>query len=291
MKILSFFKKPDPRIIWWLQNEDTQNFGDYLGWYIWRTLSQGMLIEANKYHFIGSVISDTWINDDLGNDVDAKVLFWGCGKRDATPLDPFNLERSLFCGVRGPLTRDALKLPHDTTLGDPALLMPIIYSPNVIPEFINKLVCAPHIYDARTDHELLADTSCHHVLRPTVEKNIRALLNFIDVIYSSEFVLTGSLHAAIIAAAYNKPFCYMLSDNIDIIFKWKDFASSIGIEPIFSKDWVQGYNCYYDNHIKKINVPSLARILNQAPFKTNKSIILKAIKFDCLEEYRYRSIQ
>src|SRR5271166_4424405 len=114
-----------PLLLWWMKGRDHQNFGDFLTKLLWDNLAEEPRIGADVYRLIGSAIDDWIIKDDLtglGKWDGGRIAFWCCGMRDDRALSAESLERSIFCGVRGPLTRDRLGLPSATPIGDPGLL-------------------------------------------------------------------------------------------------------------------------------------------------------------------------
>jgi hypothetical protein len=91
----------------------------------------------------------------------------------------------------------------------------------------------PHIGDKRPDTAVLALSGCDAVLRPTIPNHITAIGQFIDNVLAAEFVPSGSLHPAIVAAACGRPFAFWDSGMVDVPFKWADFTASAGIPCAF----------------------------------------------------------
>lgn len=265
-----------PIISYWRKGLKHQNFGDLLSELLLRELSGRSLLHPqwgrprsrlDVLHLIGSVISDYHVKAGLEHSqggANAKVAFWCCGKKDALPLDPELLEHCVFFGVRGPLTRDALGLPPDTPMGDPALLLPALYSPRPATEFSGASLCVPHFLEKKTDEQLLSSTGAQAVVRPNIEASLDAIHQFIDKITSARFVLCGALHAAIVCCAYRVPYSYFDSGFIDVPFKWRDFAASIGIEADFARTLPEGEQLHA-KLFSGIRKPDLAQILACAP--------------------------
>src|SRR5262245_40638924 len=137
------FREHDARIRYFVKGEPRQNFGDYLPELLAKTLFLHPRVDADVYRVIGSVIEPDLIRRDLRRNVGIErgcVAFWGCGKRDATPLDPFTRSLCRFHGTRGPLTRDALDLGADTVIGDPGLLAPLMHQPAPSPDTAGRSV-------------------------------------------------------------------------------------------------------------------------------------------------------
>ena len=273
----------DERIRYFNRGEETQNFGDYLPELIAHELFLGPRVEADVYRLIGSVIDIKWLQSDLRFSIGNKagtIAIWGCGARNDQIQSESVPDNFLFFGVRGALTRDVLGLPNSTALGDPGLLLPIFLTPQKNVRTTGKTICVKHVHDLRSDDELLSRSGADMILSPVVQSNLEALRELIDLIVGAEFVLTASLHAAIIAAAYNRPFAYWDNGILDIEFKWKDFSSSIGIETKFNKNVQDGRN-FYEKTIKpSIDIPSLVRILEVCPFYIKPDYLLKAAVFD-----------
>jgi hypothetical protein len=140
-------------IRYWRQGLATQNFGDYLSEVLLSGFRGGGLtmladepadLPFSALYLIGSVISDWHIRQGVSNGAEGRVGFWGCGLRQAAPPAPETLRHCRFMGVRGPLTREALRLPEETPIGDPALLLPTLYPPPVCSAFGGPSLCVPH---------------------------------------------------------------------------------------------------------------------------------------------------
>ena len=272
-----------PRLIWWLQGEDRQNFGDYLTDFLWKNLGDGMRVAGDGYRLIGSAISDGTIHDDLrtlGKWEHGRIVFWCCGSRDGNPLTPESLARSVFCGARGPLTRDALKLPRSMPIGDPGLLLPLLYQPRPSKNTKGKTLCVPHILDNHSDEYLLDSTGAEVIVRPSIANSPEALTTILDEIVSAEFILAGSLHAAIIACAYDVPFCYFDSGYVDVPFKWRDFSASVNIGTFFVDRVSEGRKIYETLVLPRLRRPLLFPILAAAPFRVRSAQLLAAALHD-----------
>jgi hypothetical protein len=250
---------------------------------LWQTLFASTRIDGSLYHLIGSVIDTARIRRSIpaADRLSGRpIVFWGCGCRSPKRLAADVRRRSLFCGVRGPLTRDVLRLPLDTPLGDPGLLVPLIHQPLRHPDTLGKAVCVPHINDATPPERLIAETGVDLVLSPNVEGSVRALHSMIDGICSAGFVLAGSLHAAIVACAYDVPFCYFDAGQRDTPMKWEDFSASVNIGTFFARNVDDGRIIHRTKIVPQLQRPPLADLLECAPF---------LIKPDALERARLHS--
>ena len=277
------FRDHDERIRYFVKGAPVQNFGDYLPELLAKVFFLHPRLDADAYRLIGSVIEADWIRRDLRRAVGIErgiVAFWGCGKRDATPLAPRVLALCRFFGVRGPLTRDALGLPADTVLGDPGLLAPLMHAPAPAPETAGRAICIPHTEDKRSDAELIALSGADRVLRPEVQADEASLRRMLDRIAAARFVLTASLHGAIVACAYGRPFAFWDNGHIDVVFKWQDFAASIGVPCLFASGLGQAEALYAQALAPRLVVPPLTPILDVCPFAVRPAALLRALEHD-----------
>jgi len=277
------FHELDKRVSYFIKGAPEQNFGDYLPEIFCKALFLYPKVDVDVFRLVGSVITEQWIKRDLrlaNGLVSGQVAFWGCGMRDATPIPPSLLDHCLFLGVRGPATRDALGLPKDTVLGDPGLLAPLFHEARPHPETSGRTICIRHVHDNRSDAELLEMAGTDLLLSPVIPASESALREIIDKIVSADFVLTASLHGAIIACAYGTPFCFWDNGLVDIPFKWEDFAWSVGIEARFVRTLEEGRRVYEESYRPNIVIPRLSDILNVAPFTVRPSMTVKALAHD-----------
>lgn len=272
----------DPRIRHWMKGEPRQNFGDYLSELFAVRMLRHPKVEADLYHFVGSVIDDKFVSGGLRRATgtsEGTVAFWGCGVRSERGLSPEARRHARFFGVRGPISRDVLGLPQDTPLGDPGLLLPLIHSPNAEVDTKGRAICIPHVFDEREDTELLALSGAEMVVRPTVDNSLDALGHLLDRIIAADFVLTASLHGAVVAFAFGRPFALWDNGHLDLPLKWRDFALSVGFEPAFLPDLRQGREAYAAFAPGLVQRP-LAPILEACPFSVRPSVLLRAFVAD-----------
>ena len=170
----------------------------------------------------------------FGSYQDATI--WGSGASPSYPT-----KRQFFCqklsrrkldirAVRGPLTREVLqKLGYNCpeTYGDPAILMPMIYNPNI--EKKHHCLVIPQFY-----HE--KDFQADYPNERMVSMNTNDFKLVIDEIVASEIVITSSLHGIILAEAYGVPAVFFrgLPESID--FKYRDWYCSTERDNIILAD-------------------------------------------------------
>lgn len=267
--------------IWWSPIEGKENIGDYLTLYFINRLFEGVRVKADVYRLVGSVIAPHVIASDVetvAKKSDASISFWGCGCRDDRKLPDALLRHVSFHGVRGPLTRDVLQLPSETPLGDPALLLPLLYAPRRVPRTANRTIFAPHIRDVLFDAEdsLLRRAQADVLVSPVIDSSLDAVERFIDEVCSASFVMAGSLHAAIIACAYGIPFSFFDTGYVDQPFKWRDFSASVGVGTYFPTTRDDAERVHRQFLAGRISRPPLAPLLRAAPMVPRADIVAKA---------------
>ena len=271
------------RVRYWLQDETVKNFGDLLADFLGARLLTYPKVPAEAFHLIGSVIDVSNIAADLKDlRPGATIAYWCCGMRQEMPIDPYYLQHCAIFGVRGPQSRKLLGLPDDTPMGDPALLLPLLHKPETVDALVGKTLCIPHILDPLDDDALLALSGADVVARPGIASGDTGVVDMINKIASADFVLSGSLHGAIVAAAYGKPFAFWDTGYLDISFKWRDFASSIQVTCAFVRTIEQGRLVYDKLIAPSLRLPPLTPILEVCPFAVHPSALLRAISFDGL---------
>ncbi len=251
-----------PSVKYCFQGEARLNFGDALPVLFDNLFSDCHYVPGVVYRMVGSVIDPKWMEEDFKHGT--HLCYWGCGMRQALPLI-YKYQSQHFPAVRGPLTRDLLKLPQRTPIGDTGLLAPLFHS---LEEDSLWNLCIPHINELTPWVKLLQQTGTDQVCTPWImgQYNIaKELIRKIGEIARAKFVLTGSLHGAVIAAAYRKPFAFWNSGYINVPFKWVDFAASLNIPCKFVSNLKEGQEWYAEIE-SKIEYPRLKPLLDSAPF-------------------------
>ena len=205
------------------------NLGDFLGNVIvkWmldkRGLSLDDYVECKKHLFtVGSGAVMSYQN----------MTLWGSGVARELP-ESFRrfLQRSWFRkldirAVRGPLSRDYLiKLGHKCpeVYGDPAILMPLIYS-GVRSEKKYDVTIIPQMMTEKGIRVKYPDA---HI----ISMNTNDYKGVIDQILQSKLIISSSLHGIILADAYGVPSVWYRGLRKDIDFKYLDYYASTGRKP------------------------------------------------------------
>lgn len=246
------------RSYYWRENHLLGNLGDALVPLLLQALGYAPVAlrtggapvgnEQRGLLVIGSLLTET----DLAA-LNHPVDVWGCGWK-GHPLSPARQAQLTVHAVRGPLTITGLGLPPDTPLGDPALLLPHLH-PRAIRQH-GSTVVVPHFHRTRLLPvvQRCGQSGCTTVVstqvwqwqglgRPgwvaewrTLLKNwlhwgmtIRTPWSAVAAIAGADFVLSGSLHGAILAQAYGVPWAAYDDGYIDAPAKWQDWAAYLGI--------------------------------------------------------------
>jgi len=266
---------------YWRKGEDVQNFGDYIAEFLATELFYPLRGNADGVFLVGSVIDDIFV-PRLPDDRTPRppIVFWGCGVREVGGLSEDRRGGIRVLSARGPMSASVLNLGKRIPLGDPGFLLPALYRPKSLPEYIGKSICIPHFNDARTDEDLLKISGCDVIVRTNIRNSKDDFLEIIDKIFSSEFVLSASLHGAVVAAAYHKQFSFWDSGEIDIPFKWNDLSSSLDIACKFSSDIESGKLLYRDFIQQKVKLPDIWSLFENPPFLVRPSGLLKAFLYE-----------
>lgn len=174
---------------------------------------------------------------------------WGSGILDNFKHN--NLKKLKYHSVRGYKTIEKIKKAgvdiKDIKIGDPALILPYLYKPEVNEKFKNKIVVIPNhakmdLYEKRMKE--IKDKNNEYILIDPCLTNIKTI---IDAIYSSKFVISSSLHGLIISDAYKKENVWFYEKMEYGDFKYYDYYSSIKIDnPKFIKNIDDWMNVKYD---------------------------------------------
>jgi pyruvyltransferase len=198
------------------------NWGDALnpvlvGLLSGKTVRRTQASHCDRYMAIGSI---------LGN-ANSRAVVWGSGfikEGDMVQEPPKAIH-----AVRGPLTRSALLkagIDCPEVYGDPALLLPLFFNPEVIKEF--EIGIVPHYVD-KAHPWIDKQRNVSGVLVIDVEGDT---WEFVRAVKSCKTIISSSLHGLICADAYGVPnACMHLSDGVvGGDFKFRDYWMSIGAD-------------------------------------------------------------
>lgn len=198
---------------WWSIDADVQNVGDCLSPVITDFVKKRLNVDNSckkkgRLHLfaIGSIID--------GGYQDATI--WGSGILRGNRTFWWRRIRNLdIRAVRGPETRRTLiangySCPE--VFGDPAILLPLFYSPkSANKEYAYRVI--PHHSFLQNQDNLLSPLTCNWE-------------EFVDELVKCELVISSSLHGIILAEAYGVP-AILLETTLDM-FKFRDYYHSTG---------------------------------------------------------------
>lgn len=200
-------------VAWW---DNTENFGDLLSpWLIEQMTSMPTEFadpKAPHYLTVGSV---------LGRATDKSVV-WGAGSF-GTEASKKLAPAAQYNAVRGPLTRQKLKnakISCPPIYGDPALLAPLYYYPDV--RITHQIGVVVRWSESEWKNAKIDDrVKLINLHTSDVEGTIREFL-------SCRRIISSSLHGLIIADAYGIPNAWRQSETgRGGVFKYYDYFASV----------------------------------------------------------------
>lgn len=274
----------------------TDNFGDELSPYIVHKLSNDEVCYAIPYTsrtFFRNLLACikhcfTWpfslmehnmsfskqsvffaIGSLIENSTDNCVI-WGTGmaKENSKP------QGGTFIMTRGPLSRKVVEANgykvQKMEFGDPALLLPLVYTPKSNNKDKVGLVCHNSDFDQIKNLKLPKNIKLISLHGANVE-------SVIDQIHECYLVYTTSLHGLIVSHAYGIKACWIERTPLPGgHFKFNDYLLSVGISPYIPIPIQEVIDKNFDESIvEKICVlPSMIKVrecqkglLQNAPFK------------------------
>lgn len=164
--------------------------------------------------------------------IDRDTIVWGSGTLSSQ--DPLwnTIDKPLSVrAVRGPLTRQLLLsrgIECPEIYGDPALLFPRYYTPNVEKRYKYGVILHVSTKTNETIYSKLNTILGENMLIIN-PKQFSQWHSFIDDICSCEAIVSSSLHGIIIADAYEIPNVWISLDenHPDDNFKFKDYYLSV----------------------------------------------------------------
>lgn len=290
---------PGLRCYYWGEERFIQNFGDALTPLILRGLGyhavsckehQSAVINPRQCLLvIGSLLFPLNL-ESLAGPIDV----WGCGWRGQA-LSPELHRRIRFHAVRGPLTIAGLGLASDLPVGDPALLLPHFF-PKPARQH-GRILIVPHIDRVlqMSARQRCRMTGCNEFLSTRVigsltkfnRRSVRPLLQSIQKwstlgiqttslthaikrIAGAHFVLSGSLHAAIVAQAYGVPWAAYDGGYVNAPAKWQDWAAYLGVKLAFAQNLTEGHQ-WWEQYGHQGHLRSMTPLLRAFPYPSLQS--------------------
>lgn len=205
------------KLFYWKLSESSENLGDYLAKVVVthfmpkKQVSQSC--NCRTLYGIGSLLGLRCQD----------AIIWGSGMLNPTKLRLKRIKHSDLDirAVRGPKTREQLlMLGKDcpTIYGDPAILMPKVFTPGV-KEKVHDISLVMHYA-----HDFVIPDGLNINLIDIVTKDYE---NFIEQIVQSSLIISSSLHGIILAETYGVPAILLLEEKAPT-FKYEDWYNSTG---------------------------------------------------------------
>lgn len=260
------FLKNTLRLFWWnevkIQGKSKENYGDLLGKYLVEKISGKEVVFAWPKKFsiydwftpiyvtIGSILAN----------VNHKCIVWGSG----IVSKEYPIKNAKFIAVRGPQTRTFLlnqgfEVPE--IYGDPALLMPKYYNPEIEKEY--KIGIVPHY----RDYKLVADLYKNDTSILIIDLMTCDVEGTTNQFLKCEKIMSSSLHGIIVAHAYGIPAV------------WQKFSNDVFGDDIKYQDYFESVSMkFYPSDIKneKMSFDDLEHLFN------NKETLPKPEKIEAL---------
>jgi len=272
-------KSDEILVTYWREESDELNFGENIAeailngfGYKLRTHENALRMgEISKYDSCLLMVG-TWVCQEILDKIKTKKLIvWGdgAGAEWSTPIKKRSLKKNSkldIRAVRGPFSLRSLGLNPKTPVGDPGFLMPLFY-PLRRGKYPGKIIYQPHWENRRNVNDKLANLGADKYLDIFIKKD--QFLNRIEELISAKFVLTNSLHTAIILHAYNTPWALCISENdkLNSPCKWRDVFEFLGIHTRirFVENYEEGLE-WWNEVGSKAKVPNLIPLIKAFPY-------------------------
>lgn len=298
-------------LYWYKHKEGNGNFGDELNPYIIKALSgiqpkyvdvaklpaskkvalKAMLSNLTKGRFSLAFQKENWVTLSNQNVIVAigsviswfsspNIIVWGSGIiQEKSKIHPAD-----FRAVRGKYTLKRLRElgynTEQTVLGDPALLLPLIFPYKAVTKKYKVGIIPHYIHYDKIKKQIKNDEILIINLLDPIEK-------ILEEIMMCELTLSSSLHGIIVSHAYEVPSLWASFPNLDLLdlagddIKFADYFSSLSMPeypavPVDFKEF-EVFKIKYADRIlpNKKNTRELqSGLLKCAPFKIETNSLL-----------------
>lgn len=206
-----------------------RNYGDELSYYLIKELTGKHVVNYYDIPRLKKKENILFIGSLVEHFVTPDTVIWGSGALIGGS-EPLRAIPKKVLAVRGKFTRDYLLnngVDCPEVYGDPALLLPYVYKPNVNKKF--KIGIIPHHSDIESDLISRIANQASGEVRIINFVDYHDWKTVIDEICECEYIISSSLHGLIIADAYNIPNLWIkLSDKLlGGEFKFLDYFSGV----------------------------------------------------------------
>lgn len=218
------------RLFWWneieLQGKSKENYGDLLGKYLVEKISGKEVVWTKPRAFsFSDFFSPIYVTiGSILTHVNSKCIVWGSG----IVSREFPVKNAKFLAVRGPQTRNhLLDLGYEVPeiYGDPAILLPRYYNPQIEKEY--KLGIVPHYADFEAVKDFYQNDGSILII-DLMTNNVETTT---DQFLKCEKIVSSSLHGIIVAHAYGIPAVWQKFSNriFGDDIKFRDYFESVDI--------------------------------------------------------------
>lgn len=267
----------------WATGAVAKNWGDNLNPYLIGKLSGRPVVHVrDMYSALTSEIHGV-IGSWLGGNRYPNLIVWGLGF--IRHNDRITKWPKCIRAVRGPRTLSKLReegYAQPVAVGDPALLIPLLYSPK--PKAKKIIGVIPHLRDRKLAiFDKFATTSDYKVI-----DICSGIEDFSERLVECEAVVSSSLHAVVAAHAFKIPAQFIkVSDNPrGDGFKLLDYLSSAGLDdraPILCSD-AADIEAAVDSARLPRQYPDMGKLISNCPFMTRT----QKLHYITLAEEHYR---
>jgi hypothetical protein len=200
-----------------------------------------------------------------------RAIVWGAGIISKTS----NVKASNFLAVRGHYTKNRLKelgYNSNIAIGDPALLLPLLYTPRSSKKY--KLGIIPHISHYQDIKQKLSNKNKDIHL---IDLNTSDIESVVNQIYSCEKILSTSLHGIIVSHAY----------GVNAIWANYTRQSSIGGDNVkfldyFSSVDINNYSPYQIDFNGEVDIEKIENLFSNYHDKAIPQIEIRKIQKDLI---------
>jgi len=204
------------KLHYWQGRKSVKNFGDELNPWLWPKILGEILDDSEDEIFVGI---GTILNDTIPRARQTVVMGAGVGYGSLPLVD----DSWRFYAVRGRLSTEALGLPLEIAITDPAILVHNHYSVTTKKKY--PFAFMPHW------------TTMHSGWKQVCERLGFGLINPLDPVESvlasigdTEVLLAEAMHGAIVADALRIPWIPVETESADRLpSKWEDWCATVGI--------------------------------------------------------------
>lgn len=209
-----------------------------------------------------------------------ETIVWGTGC--ISPWDTPSGVKEVRA-VRGPLSAQRLKelgYPTTNVFGDPALLLPLIYSPAI--EKVYNFGIIPHY----TEYSAMKEMKTINPSVRYINLGVKDVENVVAQIMACRLTLSTSLHGLIVSHAYGIPSLWVRRNNLaGGAFKFHDYFMSVGI-PVYDGIEIGEIDMSSTENIQELFKKFREYALPKVDMAAIRRLLLDCAPFELKEEYR-----